>query len=163
MCLPIVCADCSGQYSKFRLLVNREINAVRALLLHGFTNPSNAPPLDAAMQCMMAMLSNSGRMHRMRYMNNYQRMQVSSQLPTATATLITTPPPVSSNTTTTGVVIIPSAPSNTTTGAVITPSAPSNTTSGAVITPSAPSMMSTTSGQPSSNDEANSINPNDGS
>ena len=120
MCLPILCADCSDQYSKFRLLVNREINAVRALLLHGFTNPPNAPPLDAAMHCMMAMLSNSGRMHRMRYMNNYQWNIArtvgasSSQVPTATATLITTPP---SNTTTatTATVILPSAPSVTST------------------------------------------------
>ena len=134
MCLPILCADCSDQYSKFRLLVNREINAVRALLLHGFTNPPNAPPLDAAMHCMMAMLSNSGRMHRMRYMNNYQWNNIartvgasSSQVPTATATLITTPP------------------SNTTTATTAT-----------VITPSAPSVTSST--QPS---ETSSVDPND--
>ena len=116
MCLPILCADCSDQYSKFRLLVNREINAVRALLLHGFTNPPNAPPLDAAMHCMMA-IPNSGRMHRMRYMNRYQwniaRTVVASFIPHQRDVDHHTT--VDTTTATTATVILPSAPSVTST------------------------------------------------
>ena len=100
-CAPILCADCSNQYDRFRLMANREINAVRALLLHGFTNPPNAPPLDAAMICMMAMLSNTSRMDRMRYMNAHQQRS----LPTATATLIPLSSSNATTTTTTNMVV----------------------------------------------------------